>query len=266
VLSHAYGALDVPAATLFRVLGGNPGQDIGLAAAAALAGWSTPDTRRRLDVLVAAGLLTEPVPDRFAWHDLVRDYARERAGTVDSIRYRRRAARRLLDFYLHTAQQADLQIRRRDASIPLGPPSPGVRPLTFTSRRQAAGWCESERDNLVTAVRFAVDRGFHEHAWKLPCLLWEFFNLRKHRADWIATHEFGLAAARRLGDRFAEHCVLNGLVGAHGEAGPHRGRYGPQLHTVSVETLAGEHFPAVQMLFAELGDPKAGEPRGQLSP
>ncbi|HEV8562190.1 MAG TPA: BTAD domain-containing putative transcriptional regulator [Actinophytocola sp.] len=256
VLSHAYRALDVPAATLFRLLGVNPGQDIGLAAAAALAGWSTPDTRRRLEALVAAGLLTEAAPDRYTWHDLLRGYARERAGTVDSTRQRRRAAHQLLDFYLHTAQQANRQLCRRNAPIPLEPPVPGVRPLTFTSHRRAAAWCESERDNLVAAVRFAADQGFHEHAWKLPCLLWEFFNLRKHRADWIATHESGLAAARRLGDRFAESCVLNGLASAHGQSGRHQaalGYYGELLELVTHGTALG-YVDTVPRIEQEIGE------------
>jgi hypothetical protein len=79
VFSWSYRTLRPPAARLFRLLGLHFGPDISRAAAASLAAASMAPTRASLSELVDAGLLTEPHPGRFAFHDLLRAYARELA-------------------------------------------------------------------------------------------------------------------------------------------------------------------------------------------
>jgi Helix-turn-helix domain/NB-ARC domain len=79
VFSWSYRALSAPAARMFRLLGVQPGPDISTAAAASLAALDRDQARRTLGELTAAHLLTEHVPGRFSLHDLLRDYAAERA-------------------------------------------------------------------------------------------------------------------------------------------------------------------------------------------
>src|SRR5262249_51053920 len=43
-----------------------------------------------------------------------------------------------------------------------------------------------------------------------------FYHRRSHWADWVATHEIGLASARAAGDRLAEAWMLNNLGMAYG--------------------------------------------------
>jgi hypothetical protein len=83
--------------------------------------------------------------------------------------------------------------------------------LAFTTYHQALEWCEVERANLVAATRHAAECGQHVIAWKLPAVLWNFFRLRGHWADWITTHEIGLAATRYLHDRHGEAWTANNL-------------------------------------------------------
>lgn len=52
-------------------------------------------------------------------------------------------------------------------------------------------------------------------AWQLANNLWSFFYLGKHRTDWIAVHEIGLAAARDLHDLHAQARMLSGLATAY---------------------------------------------------
>ncbi|HKN56123.1 MAG TPA: BTAD domain-containing putative transcriptional regulator, partial [Amycolatopsis sp.] len=64
---------------LFRLLGLVSGPDIGETAAAALAGVTPYEARRSLDRLAAANLLHRHAPGRYQLHDLIREYAADRA-------------------------------------------------------------------------------------------------------------------------------------------------------------------------------------------
>jgi DNA-binding SARP family transcriptional activator len=106
VLSWSYRALPPQAARLFRLLALHPGTGISGPAASALAMTSTARARRLLDDLANAHLLEETGPDRYQFHDLVRLYAREVAAAEETTADRDTATRRLLHWYLHTADSA----------------------------------------------------------------------------------------------------------------------------------------------------------------
>ena len=127
VLSWSYRALSTDAAHVFRLLALHPGPDITLAAAASLVGVAEARLRPRLFELTRTNTLSEHVPDRFVLHDLLRDYAKELADAHDAEDDRRVAARRLLNYYLHTAQAAALAIHPHRHPISLRPPESGVQ-------------------------------------------------------------------------------------------------------------------------------------------
>jgi transcriptional regulator with XRE-family HTH domain len=84
-VSWSYLSLDGQAARLFRLFGLHPGQEIGVRAAASLAG-ITPDCARRLcDQLIRAGLLREAGADSYVCHELLRAYATELADPADAV-------------------------------------------------------------------------------------------------------------------------------------------------------------------------------------
>ncbi len=103
-LSSSYRALDAEAARTFRFLGLFPGATIGAAAAAALVDRPLGHTRRLLEVLAAVHLLEETGPDRYLRHDLLRDYAAERAAEEESATACQEALRRLVGWYVGTAR------------------------------------------------------------------------------------------------------------------------------------------------------------------
>src|SRR5690606_16604192 len=84
VFSWSYRALRPEAARLFRRLGLHPGPDVGLPAAAGLAGVDVHEVRPLLAELTGASLLTEHRPGRFVLHDLLRAYAAERGEAEDT--------------------------------------------------------------------------------------------------------------------------------------------------------------------------------------
>jgi hypothetical protein len=108
---------------LFRRLGLVPGPAADAYAAAALDGTSLDAARRHLDALYDQHLLTGPAPGRYVLHDLLRAHARALAAADDPAESDA-ATRRLLDYYLHTAQAADRHISSRPAPYRRGPENP----------------------------------------------------------------------------------------------------------------------------------------------
>jgi hypothetical protein len=80
----SYRQLAEPERRLFRLLGLYPGPDLDGRLAAALAGVDLDTAEATLEGLVDTHLLEPVGPDRYRFHDLLRDHARELAERTDS--------------------------------------------------------------------------------------------------------------------------------------------------------------------------------------
>jgi tetratricopeptide (TPR) repeat protein len=208
VFAWSYRALSPEAARLFRLLGLHPGPEFGLGAVAALAGVSVRRARQLLDVLVGAHLLEQTAPDRFEFHDLLRAYAGDQAQREESDDERSAALRRVLDWYLHTADAAQGWISPEEVHVPSQPLAEGVTPVSFADYDQAVDWAEREHGNFLPAVRAAAKWGLDVHAWQLAAVLWNAKAPSSPTADWLPAGQTGLDAARRLEDRTAQARLL----------------------------------------------------------
>jgi DNA-binding SARP family transcriptional activator/tetratricopeptide (TPR) repeat protein len=204
VFSWSYQNLQPPAARMFRLLGLHPGPDIAAPAAASLAGLPLPLARRLLRELTRGHLLSEPSPGRYAFHDLLRAYAAERAVATDSMTARRAAMHRVLDHYLHTAHVAAILINPGRDTIDLPPAQAGAAPETFDSHVDALAWFEAEHQILLAATAMAAENGFDVHAWQLPWTLVDHLEFHGLWHDIAAIQDVALAAAERLGDLSAQ--------------------------------------------------------------
>jgi DNA-binding SARP family transcriptional activator len=196
---------------VFRLLGVWQGPSIGLQAATALTGEPEDRVADALEVLVDANLLESPSPDRYRLHDLLRVYAAERAEADETPQAVEEAVRRLLGWYLRTADAAASVVSPHSSRVPLEPAEPGYKSVSFDTAERALDWCDEERANLVAATRQAAASGMHEIAWKLPVAAMVCFDFHGYRTEWITTHQIALASARELGDRRAEVWILNNL-------------------------------------------------------
>jgi DNA-binding SARP family transcriptional activator/Tfp pilus assembly protein PilF len=240
VFSWSYHALGADAARLFRLLALHPGPDIGVPAAASLAGVPVTRVRRLLADLTRANLLTEHQPGRYTLHDLLRAYAAEQARAIDSDAERDAAVNRVFDHYLHTAHRAALLLGPLRAPSSL--PSSGGELFgeELADREQALAWSTTEYAVLLAAVHLAAETGFDDHAWRLAWILSAFLDLRGHRREWVAAGHAALAAAERLADQAA-------VARAHfsvGRAYLRSNQYGD----------AGPHLTRALSLFTETGD------------
>jgi tetratricopeptide (TPR) repeat protein len=201
----SYTSLPSPDARAFRLLGLLDGPDCTPGVAAALTDSQPADTEQVLERLADAQLLETPSTGRYRFHDLLRLFARERLADEEPELERRAALERALGWYLVTARQATNLLRpaslqKPDASSP------------FTTYRAALDWLETERPNIIAAVRQASEQRWDALTWQLAATPWEFFNLRRYwPGDWQETLELGLEAARRAGDRTAEAQMLHHL-------------------------------------------------------
>ena len=210
VFSWSYRALKPEVSRLFRVLGLHPTGDFGVPVASALANVTETRCRRLLDSLAGAHLVESHSAGRYRFHDLLHDYAAECAEVDEIVEARNSAKKRMIEFYLYTAAEADrIFVPDLPPIVPLVPI--GVRERFEGSRLLALEWSEAERANVVSIVRLAATDGFRMMAWQLALVPWGFYELRKHWADWIKTHEIGLLSARECDEQLAEAMILNSL-------------------------------------------------------
>ncbi|GIJ53819.1 AfsR/SARP family transcriptional regulator [Virgisporangium aurantiacum] len=241
VFSWSYARVGAPAASLFRLLGLHPGPDIGVAAAASLAGTDERVARRLLAELADVNLVTEHLAGRYTLHDLLRAYAVEQAHAIDDAAHRRAAVHRMLDHYLRTAHAAAvLRDPHRMDPNSLATAAPDVSPESLADGDRALAWLTVEQPVLLAAVAMAARAGFDTHAWQLAWTITQFLNRQGRWDDLIAIQHVALAAARRSDDRAGQAHAHRGLAVAH------LGRGG-------LEQARG-HYRSALDLFGALGD------------
>jgi tetratricopeptide (TPR) repeat protein/transcriptional regulator with XRE-family HTH domain len=219
VFSWSCHALTPGARRLFRLLGLHPGPDISAPAAASLAGLPLPQVRPRLAELAGAHLITEHVPGRYTFHDLLRAYAASTARGTDPGDDCRAAIRRVLDHYLHTAHTADRLLNPTRDPVTLTLPQPGVTPEEPGDHEQALAWFTAEHLILLAAVDHASAAGLDTCTWQLAWTLWTFQARRGHWRDQAAVQRAAVAATTRLADPCAQALAHRLLAQVYTELG-----------------------------------------------
>jgi tetratricopeptide (TPR) repeat protein len=201
VFFSSYRALPDESARGFRLLGLHPGADFCVAVAAALVGCPVAQVRRVLAVLTNSHLLEEAAFGRYRFHDLLRDYAAERAEHDED---RHAAVHRSLEWYLHTAEAA-ARILGRPSRFATGSSD------LFPTYADALAWFETELDNLVAATRQAARLGAPATTAGLVEATRAYFQLSMVFDAFGTMADISLAAARLAGDRLEEAETLHHL-------------------------------------------------------
>jgi tetratricopeptide (TPR) repeat protein len=246
VFSWSCQGLRPAAVRIFRLLGLHPGPDVSITAAASLAGVTPELSRELMHELVRVGLLGEPVPGRFAFHDLLRAYAAQQARARIGGRDRRSALTSLLDYYIATASAA------MDAAFPadrhLRPHPTALASHSPSLPTAAAGrdWLDSERANLIALISHAAGDGWPRYAIRLAAILFRYLDTSGHLADADAVSVDALQAARLSGDLAAQADSLRNL----GYTGLQRGDY----------RQAADKLRSALTLYHQIGD-RCGQAR-----
>jgi DNA-binding SARP family transcriptional activator/tetratricopeptide (TPR) repeat protein len=217
----SYRALEPDHQRLFRELGVGPCEYVSLQAAAALDGCTLAEAEKALATLLDHHLLARAPDGQFRLHDLIRGYAAECAARDDPPAQQRQAVSRLLDYYLHTADQADRVLHPFRRRMPVQVTHvPAAGPALGTSE-DAAAWLRTEWRNILRAARHAGD-----HEWKRKCadlthVLADFIQIQAHWDEAITAHTVALQAARDLADPARTAQAALELSAVRQQAGAH---------------------------------------------
>lgn len=213
VFSWSYRALDTDSARMFRLLGLHPHGNVGVPAAAALAGLPPADARLLLDRLSAASLVTADPVGGYALHDLLHEYAAELARDDASMD---EAWRRLVAFYIHTAANAagELRMGKLDRAVEIADPEPGVVPLDFADGGAGAAmsWFSAEWPTIRALVVSAVERGASGLATRLMYVTFSYRVYARPPAESAGLEEDVLQAVRTGTDKADEALISNCLA------------------------------------------------------
>ncbi|QFZ22132.1 AfsR/SARP family transcriptional regulator [Saccharothrix syringae] len=238
----SYAALTPAAARLFRLAAVLPGPDFGAAGAAALLEVPEGAARRLLDDLASAHLVQRVGADRFALHDLLQDYAADRAAAAGEDVGA--ARRRLFDWYLRTAVEVgDVLYPELGTS---GPPrlSPGA----------ARAWLAAERPSVLAATEHCAAHGPRALSWRLISAVSGYFGSHGHHVEFLHAIDAALGAARAEGDRDAEASMLIWLATEHRNLGNPRVALRHLAAARPAGLLAWLHSGLAGVVHMELGD------------
>ncbi|HEX8627570.1 MAG TPA: NB-ARC domain-containing protein [Catenuloplanes sp.] len=222
--SWSVDRLSPGARSLFHLICGYPGPALSARASASLAGVPVRAANRLLAELAAANLVTQPVPERYVVHGLLRAYGAELAGAPDRTAEQQAAMRRLSEYYLHSAYAAAKLLDHHRQPIPLPPPAVGVTPEVLDGYRPALSWLTAECPALLAAVSAAGAAGSDAYAWRLGWTLTTFLDRQGQWHDLVKVQETALSANLRLGSlggQAQSHCGLGRayvMVGRHADA------------------------------------------------
>ena len=201
VLSWSYSALTSEQARVFELLGIAPGPDISLPAVKSLTCLDHTQAIATLRSLEQVCLIDQDAQGRYRMHDLIRRSAAMHADKHQSIAERQKALRRVIDFYVHTADTGD---RRLDPQRPrifeLDTPTPGCVPHPLPDSASAIAWFDAEHSCLLAAQQESAAHDWHKPVWQLAWNLATFAFWRGYLYDRLKWWQVVLSTADRLGD------------------------------------------------------------------
>lgn len=214
----SYGVLPAEVARVFRLTSLIAGPDFDRFPVAALADATASSAKRALDQLVQANLLQGTPSGRYQVHDLIREFARVKSEQSDTVHERRRALRRLFDFYVETAHAArtsqgenhESRAHRTSADFP-----------GFSEPAEGRRWLKAETANIVALLSAASHLDDSLPLWRLAAEVFDHFQQQRLDTAWRDSFVAALSAAERQGDREGCGRMEFGL----GRLDFHRARY-----------------------------------------
>ncbi|MFD9795843.1 BTAD domain-containing putative transcriptional regulator [Streptomyces sp. NPDC059070] len=201
---------------------------LGLLGAHTLPGWvvgpllDRSDGDEVLDTLVDASLVRLTATDaigqpRYRLHDLIRTCAVESAAPLPTAD-KQDAIIRVLSVWLDLVERGTDRLPA--AGLLAAAPGPAPRrslPGAVVDRlmADAFGWFDAERNNLLGAVKLAVDWGLDELAWELAAGTATYYDHRCLYQDWQHGHQLALEATESAGNARGSSVLLRGLGQLH---------------------------------------------------
>ncbi|WBP91396.1 AfsR/SARP family transcriptional regulator [Kitasatospora cathayae] len=206
------------AARAFRLLGLWRGQEFTPASASALLDRTPAESEDLLERLVDFHLLESPAPLRYRFHDLLAEYAAERAYTDETAQTREAALLRLCVWYA-LAVESTRTILRETGQLPprLNQAPPAPLPI-FADETRTLVWCRQELTNIGEAIRQAGQGPRPDLAWRLAVWLFGYMRMSWWAGQGEDLLDQALSIADQHHDRLGRGWLLRYLGITHGMA------------------------------------------------
>jgi tetratricopeptide (TPR) repeat protein/transcriptional regulator with XRE-family HTH domain len=193
----SYQSLSPDARRLFLVLGLEPVADFSAETAVVLTAQPTARIRAAIAELVSACLIYQAAGGRYTCHDLLRSFAAELAGKLES--GQQRGDIRRLRWHLLARGTAAIQLLQPQM-IRLPSAHQPDEDAGFASKAAASAWLGREVPGIIRIIRHgASDADAPDCSWQLADMLRGWF-YHQRNPDWIPVTEAALAAAHRAGN------------------------------------------------------------------
>jgi tetratricopeptide (TPR) repeat protein len=257
-LGLSYRALPLVVRRAFRLLGLVPGPHFDGEALAALMSTSRAEADRLLADLARGHLVQQIAPGLYTFHDLLRLYAREQAAVEEP--HATEPLERLLYHYVSAVEAAARclypYLFRVEAPESLAP-----RHADFTAEVEAIGWLDTERPNLLAAIRHGASSGPSRVAWTLAAALRGYLWFRGYTLDAVSTAEAAIEAVSAEVDETA-HVAAEVtaakaffIAGDHARAAIHCERAAEVSRRVGLVTARASALAIQGPLLVRMGRP-----------
>ncbi len=242
VFDASYHALSTPAARAFRLLGLHPGPTFCTYLAACLTETDHAEIGDILDEIAEAHLLNEVANGRYAFHDLVRIYAADRARSLSDMDS---ALHRLRQWYLGLASLSNQTLTPRRTRV-------DATPLVLDQPGELLKFLDTEQPNFVPFVQHAEAQGDLTAAWHFGYLINSYFLYRGHAAESVPINQLALRAAHETSDPVAISVASKNLGVAYTRAGNPQAAVGQFTLALEAEQIIGDQR-AVGFTLSQLG-------------
>jgi transcriptional regulator with XRE-family HTH domain/tetratricopeptide (TPR) repeat protein len=235
--SLSHDQLSAPAQLMFRRVAMVPGPDFSVELAAVLTGSPVDDAEALLEELTELGLLEALPTGRFAFHDLIRLFARTRLARADSPAQRAAAGQQMDDWLLDVTITAGRWFEPGYGA----PPADWPELVPLPSAAAAERWLQAEAPNWLAALRAAAGAGRAEQVVTVAESLHWFSDRWMYWGHWPEVFSLSRNGARQLGDRGLEATHLNYLAWAQSACqGRHEHGVRSALEAAALAASAGD--------------------------
>ncbi|WP_405771791.1 BTAD domain-containing putative transcriptional regulator [Streptomyces sp. NBC_01538] len=216
---HGSGnAQEREAARAFRLLGLWQPHTVTARSAAALLGTTVHEAAAALELLVDANLVQSPEPDEYALHDLLGEYAAQRAAEEVTARERETATLRLLTWYARAVTTAcALTSHATQSPPPLDGPEDPALP-EFADEAATFEWTRRELPAIREAITRAGALGRSDIAWRLAVGLFGYATTHWWTGEWDACLRQAMDIAVAHDDTLGRAWLHRRTAVAHGMA------------------------------------------------
>ncbi|MFB7259505.1 AfsR/SARP family transcriptional regulator [Streptomyces nojiriensis] len=256
--------LEREAARAFRLLGLWQPHAVTTRSAAALLGATEYDAAAALELLVDANLVHSPEPDAYALHDLLGEYAAQRAAEDVTGAEQESAILRLLSWYARAVAAACAVASHETQSPPplAGPRDPGLP--AFTEEADALAWTKRELPAIREAITRAGVLGRSDIAWRLAVGLFGYATTHWWTGEWDACLRQAMDIALAHDDTLARAWLHRRIAVAHGMADRNEQCLEHLNTSLGFFTDAGDELAQASILgnlsglYVQIGDAERG--------